>query len=421
MNTIPFERLILLIGTNPLPNFVIAEYFLRNSDSLREIVLIYSEKTIYQRGTKFYAESLQRLLESHHKDKGLKFFLILLSNISSAEEIERNLNKSFLNLDVNKSVHLNYTGGTKVMGIHVYRWLNNKVDSKDIGTSFSYLDARTFQIMNDEYGSVTGDLRKEVKLNIQELISLHGFERKNNQSNLFNIFEAAIKGFKNLIDNDNLKKYFYEYKRDLFLDKRPDKKSLVEQKTYIRDELRSYVAKGVLLEIVKLMQAEYRIFDDKGAFVEPKSNNYLKETVRFLDGTWLELYVYNILKNNLADQNILIDINWEIKKSEWRSPNQKFELDVILLNGYQLIGISCTTSSERYICKSKGFEIFLRTRQIGGGEARALLVTRLSESQRDELQAELEIDTGGKENILVLGEDDLKEEVLVEKIKDFIK
>lgn len=39
-----FEHLILLIGTNPLPNFVVAEYFLRENSNLKNLYLIYSEE-----------------------------------------------------------------------------------------------------------------------------------------------------------------------------------------------------------------------------------------------------------------------------------------------------------------------------------------------------------------------------------------
>jgi len=169
------------------------------------------------------------------------------------------------------------------------------------------------------------------------------------------------------------------------------------------------------------MPEEYRLFNNDGSFKEPTPNKNTEKAIEFLDGKWLELYVYNLLKRNISDKNIALYNNWEIKKPEWQSPNQKFELDVILIKGYQLIGISCTTSGQKHLCKSKGFEIFMRTRQIGGEEARSVLVTRLSESQKEEVQSELEIDTGGKGNILVLGANDLKDSILVEKIRDFIK
>ncbi len=107
-----------------------------------------------------------------------------------------------------------------------------------------------------------------------------------------------------------------------------------------------------------------------------------------------------------------------IDKSGWST---EFQLDVILLRGYQLIGISCTTSSKKEICKNKGFEIIHRSRQIGGEEAKAILVAMVNEGLRRSLQEELELDTGGTSaNILVLGKKDLKRERLSKKVKDFV-
>jgi hypothetical protein len=116
-----FNKLILLVGTNPLPNFVVAEYFLKNNRSLNEIILLYSEENQYQRGTGEYAENLQKLLQDRHRNINLNFLPIHLSDISSAKEIERNLEERLAShLENSHSIHLNYTGGTKVMATHIY-------------------------------------------------------------------------------------------------------------------------------------------------------------------------------------------------------------------------------------------------------------------------------------------------------------
>jgi len=307
------------------------------------------------------------------------------------------------------------------MATHVYRWLEKyaQEENKNINVSFSYLDARTFKIVDDKKGVITGDLRNDIKLDIQELINLHGFERKNKPSDERNLFKVAVEKFKELIEKGNLKNYFDNYKRDIFIDDKGDLLRSIE-KFEKKVENKGFKAQGAFLEIIKTLPEDYKLFDECGSFKKPKNNNCLEKAIKFLDGGWLELYVYNVLKEKLKDDKITIDVNWVIKKSEWQRPHQNFELDLILIKGYQLIGISCTTSEKRRECKSKGFEIFMRTRQIGGEEARAVLITRLSETQRYELQAELEIDTGGRENILVLGCDDLEEEILVSKIKDYI-
>jgi hypothetical protein len=395
---------------------------LLNTPSLKSIILLYSEKTRHQSGTKEYAENLQDLLQSRHEERDLRFELIPLSDVSDAKEIQRNLRDRLTRyLQQTGPVHLNYTGGTKAMGIHVYRWLEEYAEEKNLPVSFSYLDARTFQIVDDARGRITDDLRNEIGLSLDKLIKLHGFEMTNEPSDDdLNLFNNAINKFKELIDNDTIEAYFTHYGRAVFTD---DKGNLLKQTQKLKSKIteKGFIAQGAFLEVIKLMPEEYRLFNNDGSFKEPTPNKNTEKAIEFLDGKWLELYVYNVLKRNISDKNIALYNNWEIKKPEWQSPNQKFELDVILIKGYQLIGISCTTSGQKHLCKSKGFEIFMRTRQIGGEEARAALVTRLSESQKEEVQSELEIDTGGRENILVLGANDLKDSILVEKIRDFIK
>ena len=101
----------------------------------------------------------------------------------------------------------------------------------------------------------------------------------------------------------------------------------------------------------------------------------------------------------------------------------------MLLFGYQFFGISCTNSQDRALCKSKGFEIMHRSKQIGGDESKAILITFLSNQKAkdgneitpEDLQKELETDTGGEGNILVLGSNDLRPNILAKKIEDFIK
>jgi hypothetical protein len=113
-------------------------------------------------------------------------------------------------------------------------------------------------------------------------------------------------------------------------------------------------------------------------------------------------------------------MDWKIKKKSDDYDNE-FQIDVVLVKGYQLIGISCTTSDKKALCKGKGFEIFMRTRQIAGEESRAILITRLKEAEKIKVQQELEVDTGGKKNILVLGAEDFKNDNLITQIEDYIQ
>ncbi|WP_353684549.1 DUF1887 family CARF protein [Thermodesulfovibrio sp. 3907-1M] len=406
-----FDTIILLVGTNPLPNFVVLNYFLKTNLNINKIYLIYSEENrqINQSGTRNYAENIQTLTKKRYHNRNLQFCFVPLSDVSSPSAINHDLNQHLKNKLSSLEVHLNYTGGTKVMGIHVYKWLAEYKHS----ASFSYLDARNFRIVFDKEKSFTPDLRCEVILTIDEIIELHGYIK--DKKIYHEDFSKALSCFKELIENDRLKEFYNAYNRRLFT--KGD--NLIEKVKDISDELRNSKVKEPLISIFQAMPEEFRLYDKDGSFKEPTKNKQLKETVRFLDGGWLEQYVFDMVKKHFSFSNFHIESNIEIKKPEWG--NQKFELDVVLIKGYQLIGISCTTSDRRGLCKSKGFEIFLRTRQIGGDEAKAILVTRLDEEQAKILNSELSIDTGGGESLIVLSERDLREEVFVDRIKELIK
>ena len=299
------------------------------------------------------------------------------------------------------------------MGIHIYRAVEQESE-RILRKSFSYFDARHFCIVDDERDVITKDLRQDVCIEFKELIELHGFYRKPEKDSIHD-FSSASAVFCKLIEEERLHEYFKTYKREVFLLK--DGEKLIDAKSQISDELRVFKAGGAFWEVVSAMHGAYRIFDETGTFTEPATDKQLKYAVRFLDGAWFEEYVYQTLIKSFKNTNFKIDKNWKIKKNGW---NSYFELDVILMNGYQLIGISCTTSNQKHICKNKGFEIIHRTQQIGGEEAKAVVITRLEPDKKAALQDEIGIDTGGKTNILVLGMEDLKEDRLIREINDFI-
>jgi hypothetical protein len=420
-----FTDLILLVGTNPLPNYVVAEYFLSQDNSIRKIWLVCSEKTNYQAGTEELAVNLKALLDQKHSS--IEYGFVYISDISNAKAISQKVNEELIaKVQDGAQVHLNYTGGTKVMVNHIYRTIERVERLKTTPESFSYLDARNFCILSDTGTVIAGDLHDKVRISFEDLINLHGFERKNKYSK--SIFTDAISAFKELIDSDCLGKYFdvndQGYNRKLFLNK---KGSLAEKLNNLIDEnkeiLRKYNCNDSLKKVMVAMPEDCKLFKfDNGCNLNENIGKKFEKTIKFIDGRWFEEYVYEILIKKLIDkiEKEYIGMNWEIRKPEENWNGITFELDVILMNGYQLIGISCTTDDNAY-AKNKGFEIMLRTRQIGGDEAKAVLLTMASSSVVDKLQKQLRLETGGSDNILVLGYEHLKEDILFDKIDNFIK
>jgi len=359
MSSLNFKHLVLLIGTNPLPNFVVADFFLSSGAPIEQIWLVYSEDNRIQAGTPEQADRLEQVLYKkwHAKKNNLEFPLkrVSLEDVGDGGKIRRDLRAKMTgteNWQDTTQFHLNYTGGTKAMATHVYQELENIGHGDQ--RPFSYLDANNFRLLLDGEGIFpqegAEDLRAKVNLKFSELIQLHGFVRCNH-------------------DKD----------RDFSQDKE---------------------------------QFDQFIHDP---------DNWNR------NGHYLEGYLYSIIKEKFADKlNTTNEIllNWEIKKPGCNIKS-RFELDIVLMQGYQLTGISCTITGKnggKKKVKLKGFEIIHRCRQIGGDEAKAIIVSGLNKTSTEMLQKELEYDTGGnRKNILAIGLDELKNEnIYLDMIEEFI-
>ncbi len=354
-----FKHLVLLIGTNPLPNYVVAHCFLCINPNIQHIWLVHSEENKLQTGTDKQARNLENLLrerwEGSHQNLRYPLSRISISDVSNANIIIRDIKTKMLKEWQNGAdFHLNYTGGTKAMATHVYRRLQEF--QRGNRYQFSYIDANNFRLVVDEYGVVrfedctgteTDDLREIVSIDFKDLIALHGFQRINHDKEID--CNAAREAYEKFLDTSSQEK------------------------------------------------------------MSPR------------EGLDFEAFVYLGVRDRLEGRNkntVNVFHNWLIRKPNWTT---KFQLDVMILHGYHLTGISCTARSDKDSCKSRGFEIIHRTKQIGGDEAGSILITRADRNTTKNLQDELTHDTGGQDNILVLGVDDLrKEDNYLTKIENFI-
>ena len=418
-----FENLVLLVGTNPLPNYVVGKYFLINNPDLKKIWLVYSEKQ-NNFGTKEIAERIKDVLNKDFSNFGF----CPLENISVARDIKKNVETNILEKLTN-SLHLNYTGGTKAMAVHVYRAIEKY---EQIGIkSFSYLDARIFVLTDDEKGIITEDLRKSIDISFDNLIKLHGYEKYKEEENYL-FWKDALHEFEHIIQARKLKKYL-DWKTKIIRkiyysngDFEKKVKKATENISKGLDDFNNDPFKQDVICILNKIPPEHSILDLNCNLWIPETNinndsynSRIRHAIDFLDGKWLENYVYEILKDGLS-KNISISLNWKLKKEK---NGKDFELDIVTINGYQICGISITTSQKEDLCKSKGFEVFHRVNQIGGDEAKAILITCLTHNsdkgdQITKMEDDLRVETNS--NILVLGLEDLVKEKLLLKITEFI-
>jgi hypothetical protein len=171
-----FTDLVLLIGNNPLPNYVVAKFFHLTNKNLQRIWLIHSEENKFSRGTGRYADNIENVLRNEFKNPNIQYLKEPLPDVSQASEIVSEVKKLFSNREAQiKSLHLNYTGGTKAMSVHVYQALNIMFKEK---FSASYLDARDYHIKLDENPDlVTGDLRNLIQIENSDLFKLHSYSK----------------------------------------------------------------------------------------------------------------------------------------------------------------------------------------------------------------------------------------------------
>nr|WP_162010622.1 DUF1887 family protein [Syntrophomonas wolfei] len=415
-----------------MPNYVVAKYFFLTNKSLQRIWLIYSEKTEFYQGTGQYAEDIKKVLETEFKQSNVRYLLHNLSVISQAQTIKEQVAKILSKQNGIKKIHLNYTGGTKAMSVHAYRALEGKLGE---GFSASYLDARDYRMKFDKNPDInTGDLRKTIQLKMSDLFSLHNSEILGNTNNEYletisdsprrdNIMQsiADLANQNKLLD---LRNWFNTAKQGgLFSEGEKGEEKIKKIMASFNDNYK------LLFNYLSKFPDNDRFCDEKGYWLCSNfdKNKNTKQLNKFLNGGWLEAYVAWVISNNRKEQNNVITNIY--LKTRGKSGSKKFEIDVLAKNGYQICGISCGTplkfENQKEILpntlKNKGFEVILRSSQIGGDEARSVLVTLLNPTLAKNLENDLKAATGaGQDKFIVLGINDLPAEKMWEKLKKHI-
>lgn len=369
------ENLFLLIGTNPLPNYVAFKLLSKPST---HIFLVHTNETNQ------VANKLKDVMNLSPD----RFTKIIVKE-TNAEDIYNKISEFAKG---NSNIGLNYTGGTKSMAVHSYR----AIKAADPDAIFSYLNYRNLELLferQDISRSETVDLFP--KPSLKELLSLHGYTPK--------------------ADKFTTK----PYKPDFLLDmKRIPCKEL---RSWCDENLRcgegTSIRKPKYLKSVEL--PFYPPFEKLAIhYTDCKTledlekkwiwTGGIKELAIWLDGRWLEDYTLWALQQNKTSCNIheeVLGLRIEERKD--------FELDIAALKGYQLFAISCSTDSKKGMLKLKLFEAYVRAHQLGGDEAKMGLVCCAPSEKCDHqsnpimIKKEIEEEWDVKDKIRVFGAEHL--------------
>jgi hypothetical protein len=330
------EKLVLLVGSNPLPNYI-ASVVLKP----REIVLLYTPET--REPCERLVAALKAHVSSIHSEPEPRC-------IEDATDV-RQIRDKCHGLD---GYHLHYSGGTKTMAAHARAAL--KLEDGQA----SYLDERSGRLLFDD-GDYVDLGSRELGLDLDILLKIHGAER----------FEAkpAVDG--GPTDDDAIAMAWYVLTEPGFaketydhfkpfddLEREPQPLTLTEAAGRPWD-----APEGLALTVGRIPGCGW-------------TNKRYEKWRNFLSGTWQEMWVAYLVRqlttaNDAVAHNVVC----------WRSSKQNtFEIDVAVIRGHRLYVISCTTDQDKRLCKSKLFEVALRSRQMGGDLTRSALVCLMEQS-----------------------------------------
>ena len=323
------EKLAVLVGSNPLPNYVAAMVL-----EPREVVFLYSPETQEPR------DRLKTALEA----KGIGAREVCIDDATDVRKIR----------DACKSVqvdHLHYSGGTKPMAAHA-RATIELAESQS-----SYLDERKGLLrFDDGYDIALAD--RDLGLTPDLVLALHGAVRIGTTT----IVEGSptesdcVSMCARILNEPALA-------RSLFEAFRPEERG----KSIMQAKNRPWIPSdhGIKLTVPKIpdsdwSRARYDGWDD------------------FVTGGWLERRTASLIRSSLGTL-VAPEVGIHCKRD--KPVATEFEIDVTLIRGHRLYVVSCTTEhKKKALCKSKLFEVAMRARQMGGDLARSALVCLLDGS-----------------------------------------
>lgn len=370
----PVDYLFLLIGRNPLPNFVAAHHLLTKG---KLAILLHSEDTI----------QLAKLLK-----KQLETLLEVSVEMRDMPAVDANVIKKRicdilddLNIPADAPVGLNYTGGTKPMALHVYRTLSEKLGRR---VSFSYLNGLDLRLYLDGHGNVAAN-DGSLCLSLADLAALHGYEPQIDRNarqtpQQIELAQAILRVHRKPAGQTA----WLNWRRDGFS----------------ADEL---PALDVYPELTPIVRTLAQLCDGQPAsnqLAQLLGYDKFNQCGKWLNGGWLEdivLHAVGTLLERLQvkDDQYMSGLKLkplpELKLTSYR----EFESDVLVVRGFQIFLISCIANSKaRDAAETKKhlFEAYVRARQMGGDEARTAVVCLLEDPQASEDEINREwMPTGG--------------------------
>ena len=227
--------------------------------------------------------------------------------------------------------------------------------------------------------------------------------------------EKSQKRFSQIVEENGIRKYGDDLDRlySYFLDENKEFQEIVPEQLY------SEIFAQELVKVVRGFPENYKFLSPDGRvnfYIEEIGKEELQKIFSFLNFFCFQKYICEKLQQYpyLPEMNCPV----QVRRSSWTN-GLSINLEIAFLADQDLCTVFCTMfgKKDRQLCKAKGYEQILCTKEMGGEKSKAVLVTRLSIEGARNLQKELEI---FHKNILVLAGEDLRGNQLCLKISKFL-
>ena len=379
-------QLVLLVGSNPVPNYLTA-CALRP----RRVALVYTEETkdAKDRLRRELARALQLSEDAFHEP--------FVADATCATTVRRIVDPLLQHED--QDVLLNYTGGTKVMAAHarlVFYEANGKPEHASYldegGKDRSSKEHQPRLRFDDGNAKPLSDY-PEIPLTLATVLALHGITHKPRDARTpAPTTDDGRELLCKVLADPPLAAALYCERERLQELGNPNKAT---SEPFRADRY------GLTLSLPEFPTSEQ--LGQIGKAAEKKS--WFRQWYGFIGGEWLEEWLgAQIRALGLAPTTeITVGVN------AYRGEKQaQLEVDVAVVRGQRSYFVSCTTDTGKHICKSKLFEVAVRSRQLGGDLARAALVCLANDQTVSALQADVNDVWGASNTTKVFGLSDVR-------------
>jgi len=368
-------RLILLVGSNPLPNYL-------SACALRphRVALVYTTETVTAK---------DRLKVELDLALGGRAAFVdpdpLVEDATCATTVQRTLD------DLARSSggdidQLNYTGGTKVMAAHARMAFMQNGGRPECA---SYLDeggeGGQPRLRFDDGTSKELSLLPDVSLDLRAILALHGITHKPRT-----LRDPAP-------TREDAEKILLAVLRDV---------SVAEK---------LYMERKRLEGLGKPLAANTKPFDANAFGLDMSTPNIpdsacmnrkaYEQWYKFIGGEWLEHWLGQQIEELGLEPTPEIVVGVNASRGTQRA---NLEVDVAVVRGHRSYFISCTADTTKSICKSKLFEVAVRSRHLGGDLARAALLCLADDRTVAALQADIDDLWGASNTTRVFGISDVR-------------